>query len=61
MLSSTMRLMPSRPAEEDGTNMKLSLGNQRGFTLVELIRVIVYLGVLVLLTAVLFHFIVKFW
>jgi prepilin-type N-terminal cleavage/methylation domain-containing protein len=53
--------MPSRPAEEDGTNMKLSLGNQRGFTLVELIRVIVYLGVLVLLTAVLFHFIVKFW
>lgn len=39
--------------------MKLSL--QRGFTLFELIRVIAYLGVLILLTVVTFHFLVKFW
>lgn len=34
---------------------------QRGFTLWELIRVIAYLGILVFLTAVTFHFLVKFW
>lgn len=41
--------------------MKLSLRNQRGFTLVELIRVVAYFGFMVFLTVVVLHFLIKFW
>lgn len=41
--------------------MKLSLRHQRGFTLVELIRLIAHVAVVGLVSWVIIHFLCKFW